>query len=401
MALADIADIIEAWTGVVAAERLLSAAIEAYRAQHQNPLLDRASEAFAMTTGGAFSGISLDYDDADSHRIVAVRPGGARLAIDKLSEGTADQLFLALRIATIEDHARRARPLPFIADDLFVTFDDTRTKAGLTLLADLGRTTQAIVFTHHQHVVEAARHALGPAVDTIDRCAFAVGLACLFEQMGGMAAGLVHVTGLFGGFHGPGDGAVTVRLLGKHGLVLGQGFGKLVVVQQDIGQKFAGRQDRAGRDDMLFSCVLARRGLLQRTDAVLCLAIGAQRQRTDDIGLDVDLLDPVGRSHRVSQCLQPLLLLPGRGGISTAGRADAAGKRVDRLGMGILLPRIGIGRRLECELRRLRPVAALERHPGRHGGIGERGGEMVDLVCLRACFNAFSAARSCASCRCA
>jgi uncharacterized protein YhaN len=168
MALAEIADIIEAWTGVVAAERLLSAAIEAYRAQHQNPLLDRASEAFAIATGGAFSGISLDYDDADSHRIVAVRPGGARLAIDKLSEGTADQLFLALRIATIEDHARRARPLPFIADDLFVTFDDTRTKAGLALLADLGRTTQAIVFTHHQHVVEAARHALGPAVDTID-----------------------------------------------------------------------------------------------------------------------------------------------------------------------------------------------------------------------------------------
>jgi uncharacterized protein YhaN len=168
MALAEIADIVETWTSLAAAEKLLSAAIEAYRAQHQNPLLDRASEAFAMTTGGAFSGISLDYDDADSHRIVAVRPGGARLAIDKLSEGTADQLFLALRIAIIEDHARRARPLPFIADDLFVTFDDTRTKAGLTLLADLGRTTQAIVFTHHQHVVEAARHALGPAVDTID-----------------------------------------------------------------------------------------------------------------------------------------------------------------------------------------------------------------------------------------
>jgi uncharacterized protein YhaN len=59
-------------------------------------------------------------------------------------------------------------PLPFIADDLFVTFDDTRTKAGLTLLADLGRTTQTIVFTHHLHVVEAARHVLGQQVDIID-----------------------------------------------------------------------------------------------------------------------------------------------------------------------------------------------------------------------------------------
>jgi uncharacterized protein YhaN len=167
-ALADIAGIIETWTGLAAAERLLSAAIEAYRAQHQNPLLERVSGAFAIATGGGFSGISLDYNDADSHRIVALRPDGARLAIDALSEGTADQLFLALRIATIEDHARRARPLPFIADDLFVTFDDSRTKAGLTLLAELGRTTQTIVFTHHQHVVDAARHVLGEQVDTID-----------------------------------------------------------------------------------------------------------------------------------------------------------------------------------------------------------------------------------------
>jgi len=167
-ALADIAGIIEIWTGIAAAERLLSAAIEAYRAQHHNPLLDRVSQAFAMATGNGFSGIALDYDDADSHRIVAVRPDGARLAIDALSEGTADQLFLALRIATIEDHARRAQALPFIADDLFVTFDDTRTKAGLTLLAELWRTTQTIVFTHHQHVVEAARHVLGHEVETIE-----------------------------------------------------------------------------------------------------------------------------------------------------------------------------------------------------------------------------------------
>jgi hypothetical protein len=87
---------------------------------------------------------------------------------------------------------------------------------------------------------------------------------------------------------------------------------------------------------VLFGCVLALRGLLQRLDALLRLALGAQRQRTDDIGLDVDLLDPVSRSGRVTQSLQPLLLFKCRGGIAAARRADAAGKRVDRLGMGIL-----------------------------------------------------------------
>jgi uncharacterized protein YhaN len=167
-ALAEIAEMIDTWTLTAAAERLLSAAIEAYRNRHQNPVLHRAGEAFAIATANAFSGITVDYDDADKPRIVAVRSDQSRVAVDALSEGTADQLFLALRVATIEDHARRAAPLPFIADDLFVTFDDPRTAAGLKLLADLGRTTQTIVFTHHQHVVEAAQRSIGDGVQIVE-----------------------------------------------------------------------------------------------------------------------------------------------------------------------------------------------------------------------------------------
>ncbi len=87
------------------------------------------------------------------------------LGVEALSEGTADQLFLALRIAAIEEHARRATPLPFIADDLFVTFDEPRTEAALRLLAELGAVTQVIVFTHHEHVVEWGTRALGDGVE--------------------------------------------------------------------------------------------------------------------------------------------------------------------------------------------------------------------------------------------
>jgi hypothetical protein len=71
------------------------------------------------------------------------------------------------------------------------------------------------------------------------RCsdARAVGLCRLLKEMGGMRPGLLDVAGLVGGHHGPGNGAVAVRLLGQHRLVLGQGLGKLVVGQQDIGQQ--------------------------------------------------------------------------------------------------------------------------------------------------------------------
>jgi uncharacterized protein YhaN len=84
-----------------------------------------------------------------------------------MSTGTADQLYLALRIAAVEDYMGRSVPLPFVADDLFVHFDDRRTAAGFRVLAELARTTQVLVFTHHAHLVGIANDALGTDVSVI------------------------------------------------------------------------------------------------------------------------------------------------------------------------------------------------------------------------------------------
>jgi uncharacterized protein YhaN len=88
--------------------------------------------------------------------IVALRPDGSDCPADRLSEGTRDQLYLALRLAAIESYAARAEPLPFIADDLLVNFDDRRARAALRVLAEFGAVTQTILFTHHHHIVELA-----------------------------------------------------------------------------------------------------------------------------------------------------------------------------------------------------------------------------------------------------
>ncbi|WEK51981.1 MAG: AAA family ATPase [Candidatus Kaistia colombiensis] len=165
-AVAEIAEAVERFSRDHVAARLLSAAIERYRAEHQNPIVERASRAFSMLTGGQWSGIGIDYDE-DPPRLAALRDGG-HFSPETLSEGTRDQLFLALRIAAIEEHARRASPLPFIADDLFITFDEARTAAGFELLAELGGVTQVIVFTHHVHVAEQAASVLGPKAAVIE-----------------------------------------------------------------------------------------------------------------------------------------------------------------------------------------------------------------------------------------
>jgi uncharacterized protein YhaN len=57
------------------------------------------------------------------------------------STGSADQLYLALRVAAVEDSLDHGTPLPFIADDLFINFDDDRAAAGFKVLGDLAKRT--------------------------------------------------------------------------------------------------------------------------------------------------------------------------------------------------------------------------------------------------------------------
>ncbi len=70
-------------------------------------------------------------------------------------------MFLSLRLAAIERYLVEAEPLPFIADDLFVHFDDARASAGLESLIALGGKTQVLLFTHHGHLADLARQAGG------------------------------------------------------------------------------------------------------------------------------------------------------------------------------------------------------------------------------------------------
>ena len=140
---------------------LLQWAIDRYRQEKQAPLLDRASGLFERLTTGSFARLQIEFDDRDKAVLEGVRPSGARVPVSGLSTGTADQLYLALRIAAVEDYLGRGQALPFIADDLFINFDDERAAAGFEVLASLSRTTQVLFFTHHRHLVDIARRTLG------------------------------------------------------------------------------------------------------------------------------------------------------------------------------------------------------------------------------------------------
>lgn len=79
--------------------------------------------------------------------------GADRWHVDR----NARELYLALRIAGHAAFVRDAGPLPFATDDILESFDDQRAAAALDLTAELGTRGQAILFTHHAHLVEMAR----------------------------------------------------------------------------------------------------------------------------------------------------------------------------------------------------------------------------------------------------
>ena len=105
---------------------------------------------------GSYTSLRDELDKSGKLILLGVRSNNVEVTVDGMSEGTLDQLYLSLRLATLEQHLSKAEPMPFIVDDILIGFDDNRTKVCLEILAELAQSTQVLLFTHHRRVVELA-----------------------------------------------------------------------------------------------------------------------------------------------------------------------------------------------------------------------------------------------------
>lgn len=163
--LARLESYVEQYARLRLASTVLSQAIERYREKHQGPILKITNDLFAALTLGSFEGIRVEFNEQGTPVLIGVRPGGKEtVGMGGMSDGTTDQLYLALRLASLETYLEENEPMPLIVDDILIKFDDDRATTALKVLSDLSGKTQVIFFTHHRHLVELAEANIDPSI---------------------------------------------------------------------------------------------------------------------------------------------------------------------------------------------------------------------------------------------
>ncbi len=156
------------WARLRLGHALLASALVSYRERAQGPMLASASDYFALITGGRYTRLTTD-ESAGAPVLRALRADGAEISLDAMSEGTADQLYLALRLAALELRRAAHPDMPLVLDDVLVTSDDERASRVLEALARFTAGGQVLLFTHHRHLLDVARATLGEDVLAVHR----------------------------------------------------------------------------------------------------------------------------------------------------------------------------------------------------------------------------------------
>ncbi|MDT7043105.1 AAA family ATPase [Candidatus Nitronereus thalassa] len=130
-------------------QHLLDKARQVYERERQPAVLREASKFFASMTGGRYVRVKVPLGEM---RLEVEAEDGKSSPTDILSRGTAEQLYLAMRLAFICEYAKHAGPLPLVIDDILVNFDPERAKATIAVLGQIALTHQVLVFTCHPHV---------------------------------------------------------------------------------------------------------------------------------------------------------------------------------------------------------------------------------------------------------
>jgi uncharacterized protein YhaN len=150
------------------AVHLLDRARERFEADRQPEVVRTAARVFSAMTDGQYVDVRMPLDGSE---IVVVGKNGVAKTATELSRGTAEQLYLALRVGLIGSLGELGRWLPVLMDDVIVNFDDDRRIWAATAVREIAASRQVLFFTCHPEIADLlARRVDGAQLVKLPRC---------------------------------------------------------------------------------------------------------------------------------------------------------------------------------------------------------------------------------------
>ena len=150
------------------AVRLIDRARERFERERQPQVVRTAARVFSAMTDRRYTDVRVPLDGSGIS--VVARDGTVRTT-SELSRGTAEQLYLALRVGLIGALGDLGASLPVLMDDVVVNFDDDRRSGAVAAIAELSAMRQVIFFTCHPEVAAAVTtRVTDSTLITLDRC---------------------------------------------------------------------------------------------------------------------------------------------------------------------------------------------------------------------------------------
>ena len=143
------ADAVGRWQRLALARALIDDTVTRFEKNNQGPVVERASSLFEKITDGHYPRLlahdgALDVEDNK----------GKRISVETLSTGTAQQVYLCLRLGLAEARASKQTSLPLIMDEVLVNFDKERALGVAEAILDVSERHQILMFTCHPHTLE-------------------------------------------------------------------------------------------------------------------------------------------------------------------------------------------------------------------------------------------------------
>jgi uncharacterized protein YhaN len=133
------------------AKKCMNLAYEKIRSSLSPEFMEKLSESASKLSDGKYENINFNDDDG----LILEVENGKYMPIDRLSQGTIDQMYFSLRISSIDSISKEK--MPIILDESFVYFDNNRLNNVLKFISKQNLGRQTIIFTCSEREIETLK----------------------------------------------------------------------------------------------------------------------------------------------------------------------------------------------------------------------------------------------------